>query len=78
MKKYRVTKITDDRFEGKHPNGIDAGYVKEGYIPFSPKEGECFFCGLLRTSRVTQELDENGIFKTLNSTYKLEEINEKV
>lgn len=78
MKKYRVTKITDDRFDGEHPNGINAGYVAEGYMPFLPTEGEMFYLGHLRTSTVTQALDKNGIFKTNNSTYKLEYIDEEV
>ena len=28
----RLTKLKDTKFEGKHPNQINEGYVKEGMI----------------------------------------------
>ena len=74
MKKYRLTKISDDIFDGEHPNGIDEGYIKEGYTNSLPVKGEMFFMGTLRTSTVTETLNEDSIFKTKNSTYKLEEL----
>ena len=75
MEKYKLTKISDDVFNNEHPNGINEGYVKTGEVWNGlPKLGNNFFIGTLRTSKVTSELDENGIFKTKNSTYKLEKI----
>lgn len=77
MKKFRLTKVSDDKFNGFHPNGIDEGYTKEGYMPLKPTVGERFYLGALRTSTVTEVIDATT-FKTLNSTYKLEEIDEEV
>jgi hypothetical protein len=73
-KKVRITKLSDDRFKGNHPNNINEGYVKEGYILESPTIGERFYVGNnFSTSPVTSEL-KGGIFKTIYSTYKLEYI----
>lgn len=75
MKKIRLTKIIDDAFEGNHPNGINVGYVKEGFISREPELGERFYIGAsFSTSPVTQLPDADGIFKTTYSTYKLETI----
>ena len=74
MKKYRIVKLSDDKFEGDHPNGIFEGYSKQGAIFKQPKVGERFICGNLITSTVTEGLNKDGVFKTNNSTYKLEEI----
>ena len=71
-KKVRLTKITDDHFEGKHPNGINVGFVKEGYMIEYPTIGERFDIGTLSTSPVIELPNEEGIFKTTYSTYKLE------
>lgn len=73
-KKIKLTKLSDDTFEGNHPNGIYAGYVKTGYMKDLPKVGERFFVigGMFSTSIVTKELNKNNIFKTTFSTYKIE------
>lgn len=81
MKKYRLTKLSDDMFEGKHPNFVYAGRYEEGHITSQPKVGERFLFGTgldhprnhLLTSIVTEIL-EDGKFKTINSTYQLIEI----
>lgn len=72
----KLTKLSDDAFDGKHPNGINAGYTKEvtqGIVPVA-KVGECFYFGSLRTSTVTRVLaDARGFtFNTLNSTYRVD------
>lgn len=81
MKKklYKLEKISDDVFEGKHPNFILAGMSWVGIYNNPPTVGERFslddvdHMGLyLRTSTVTELLDD-GLFKTRNSTYKLTE-----
>jgi hypothetical protein len=74
---YKLTKISDDVFNGFHPNGIDKGYTKSGEILAMPKVGECFYIAGLRTSRVTVEMDAKNIFKTRNSTYQLLKINDQ-
>ena len=33
MKKYKLTKLSDDRFNGNHPNQINEGDTKVGYAP---------------------------------------------
>ena len=72
---YKLTKITDVVFNNNHPNNINEGYVKTGELWNGlPKIGMGFFIGTLITSTVISELDENGIFKTKNSIYKLEKI----
>lgn len=79
MKKIKITKIKDDAFEGNHPNGINEGYTKKGYEINPPTLNERYAVGdgkmdrfPFSTSLVTQLPDENGVFKTLYSTYKLE------
>ena len=82
MKRIRLTKITDDAFNGNHPNGIYEGYSIEGEINTLPKIGERFYPEQRQkmdlyhrsfsTSIVTEELDKDNIFKTMYSTYKIE------
>ena len=81
MKKYKLIKLSDDMFDGNHPNFVYAGRYEEGHINSHPKVGERFHFGTgldhprnhLLTSTVTEIL-ENGKFKTINSTYQLLEI----
>jgi len=75
--KVIITKISDDVFNGFHPNYIDEGFQTIGIIDEALKVGErfrvlgiCRDSGLL-TSKVTEIISEN-IFKTENSTYKLD------
>lgn len=82
MKKVKLTKISDDVFNGKHPDGIFEGYVKEGLESRPPAIGERYYVqgrsisSIFITSPVTVLPDENGVFKTTYSTYKLEYLNE--
>ena len=79
--KYRLTKLLDDKFNGQNPNFILEGMSWEGHINSKPKKGERWHFGTekdhprnhLFVSVVTAEL-KKGIFKTKNSTYKLEKI----
>lgn len=73
-KQYKLTKLSDDQFDGHHPNNIDEGHVTIGEIFSMPEKGYRFVCGNLMTSTVKESIDDQGIFKTRNSTYKLEEI----
>ena len=73
-----LTKLSDDKFNGDHPNGINKGYSRLGYAWEDPTIGESFTIGTLWTSRVTEILTEKNtdnthevIFTTENSTYQL-------
>lgn len=76
-----LTKISDDVFEGKHPNYINTGYQMLGAFPGNPIISERYTIPgrhmheYLRTSIVTEILEDTDdilIFKTENSTYKIE------
>jgi len=69
-----LTKLQDN-FEGGHPNFIREGYEKKGIYDTLPKVGEPFWIHDMRTSTVTEICTHTSseiIFKTSNSTYKLE------
>lgn len=73
----RLTKVSDDRYNGNHPNGINEGYECVG-TPIGPLEVGTRFGvtgpkRFLVTSEVIKIIDENT-FKTRNSTYKIEDI----
>lgn len=71
----KLTKVSDEKFGGDHPNGVNPGYTKEGIILQHPKVGNRAMVGSVMTSRVTEIVSEDNtevMFKTENSTYKLE------
>ena len=70
-KRVRLTKLSDDHFDGKHPNGIFEGYVKEGTEIVPPTVGEMYWLDNFHTSVVQKIIDKNT-FKTTYSTYKIE------
>ena len=78
MVKIKLTKLSDDAFNGNHPNGINEGYTKIGYMIKKPTIGERFFVYQSKmysgfsTSIVTKKMNKEGIFKTTYSTYKIE------
>ena len=72
---WEIVKLSDDMFNGLHPNGIVEGYSSRGFVS-DLKVGKYFFCGSLRTSPVlgilsVDNLNREIIFKTENSTYRL-------
>ena len=72
---WEVVKLSDDMFNGLHPNGIVEGYSARGSVS-DLRVGDGFCCGSLRTSPVIGivSVDDGNreiIFKTINSTYKL-------
>ena len=75
----RLTKLKDTKFDGKHPNHINEGYVKEGMINLEKSnEHQCFLMikgdRFFNTSQVL-EIDEQESYDlahTLNSIYKVE------
>lgn len=80
---YELTKISDNRFNGHHPNGIHEGIVYKGKVKELPTVGKSFNIqykhktgigfGVFYTSEVTKVISD-GTFETLNSTYKLRKI----
>jgi len=77
----RLTKISDDRFKGNHPNGIFEGYTQYGVVVDDIKIGERFnvmgnhLTDYLSTSSVIEIIDDTT-FKTKNSTYRVEKFEE--
>jgi len=72
LKRIKLTKLSDEVFNGLHPNNINPGFEIEGYELIPVIINEPYWVGTnWRTSTVTKIMD-NGKFKTLNSTYKLE------
>ena len=74
-----LTKISDDKFNGNHPNGIIEGYTRVGKLINDVVIGDQILVvnntHYLRTSEVTEIIDDIT-FKTENSTYKIEVIYE--
>jgi uncharacterized protein len=75
----RLTKLKDIKFEGKHPNHINEGYVKEGIINVEKSnEHQCFLIikddRFFNTSQVLEidEQEDHDLAHTLNSIYKVE------
>jgi len=73
-KKVRLVKLSDDKYNGNHPNRIYEGDVRIGYPQQELTVGERFFISTptkwFTTSTVTEILDNK--FKTNNSTYSIE------
>lgn len=81
MKYYKVKKISDNKFNGVHPNGVNEGYTAEGFDKEdSFKVGNRLYLEdhsrWFRTSEIISIDNKNKIFTTKNSTYKFEIINE--
>ena len=70
-----LIKISDDKFNGNHPNGIIEGYTRVGKLINDIVIGDQVLVAnnarYLRTSEVTEIIDDIT-FKTENSTYKIE------
>ena len=77
----RLTKLKDNKFDGKHPNHINEGYVKEGTIDVErSNEHQCFLMikggRFFNTSQVVEIDEQEGydLAHTLNSIYKVEKL----
>ncbi len=70
-KRIKLTKISDDEFNGQHPNGINEGYTKTGDMLVPPTVGERFWLGRFSTSPVVKVISKTK-FKTVYSTYQIE------
>lgn len=75
MKTIKIVKLKDceDPYQANHiPSGCE--YIGEFHAP--PEVGECFYVGDdFRTSTVKEIINENT-FKTCNSIYRFETINQ--
>lgn len=77
--KVKLTKISDNKFDGNHPNGINVNYTKSGDLLYAPEISKPVYImdgwRSLKTSLVTEILSwENDLvtkFKTENSTYTI-------
>jgi uncharacterized protein DUF1653 len=76
-KRIKVTKLTDTRFSGKHPKGINTGYVREGIAFNDVEKDDCLVVEGFRTSTIIK-VNEDNTFNTLNSVYKVEFLDETV
>ena len=80
----KLQKISDDEFEGKHPNQIYRNHTVYGEIYKDLEVGAPLYLngvtgdshGFFYTSTVKEIIDENT-FKTKNSTYRIEVIDSK-
>ena len=79
--KVKLTKLSDDKFEGKHPNDINQGFSIEGTLRYDIDVGLPIMLDKVKhdywewfhTSTITDIIDEHT-FKTLNSTYRVESL----
>ncbi len=74
----KITKLTDDVFNGNHPNGIYEGHTVKGTEINPPKVGDRYevvdfnsMSNRISTSIVKEIIDKNTI-KTTYSTYRIE------
>ena len=77
--RIRVTKL-EERKDAHHPGNIPEGYIKEGLFVDYPQVGKGFFMITDRGGWVTsivQEIISFNMFKTMNSVYKIEPIEEE-
>ena len=78
----KLTKINDDKFKGHHPNQINEGFSIIGTITNNVSVGDALFLvtpedkryHYFHTSVITEIIDESK-FKTFNSTYEVEILN---
>lgn len=78
----KLTKLSDTRFFGEHPNKVNEGRVEEGvlHLELSNKH-QCFFLldgpdRYFHTSQVTKIEEHEGydLLTTLNSVYRVDPI----
>ncbi len=83
MKRVKLVKLIDNVFKGEHPGGFSVGdeFTGQELRPLTVGKGYVVITGVgisrgFTTSTVQSILDD-GIFTTLNSTYKLIDLDEK-
>lgn len=81
----KLQKITDDVFNGRHPNNINKNHIVYGTMYNDITVGEALFLsavsgdshGFFHTSIITEIIDTNN-FRTMNSTYHIEPTKEHI
>lgn len=76
----KITKISDTRYSGSHPNQINEGYTRQGVLNLElSNKHQCFFLldgpdRYFHTSKVLKIEEREGydLLTTLNSVYKVE------
>lgn len=80
-KYLKLTKLEDLRFEGNHPNGINRGYVLQGWCIDTPEPGYALYLYTSKsivttpsawTSAIVEVDYEKMIVTTKNSKYSIE------
>lgn len=79
VKKVILTKIRDDKYPNKHPEGLHVGYTKVGYLHEPITEGKGLllhyaaigFNPLVSINNISKVINEN-FFETKYAGYKLE------
>ncbi len=76
--RVKLQKISDDVYNGNHPNGVYEGDILSGYVKTLPVIGEQFYMydklinkPVAWTSKVVALNEDVGVIKTKNSTYKI-------
>lgn len=74
-----IEKTEDTKFKGEHPNGINVGYVLEGYMFQEPEVGKpvgvigAHFRGIVTsTVQKVEKIPTGWKVETQNSKYKIE------
>ena len=75
----KLIKLSDDVFNGDHPNCINESHVVYGNIVHGPEVGTSLFLtnvsgdsyGFFHTSYIKSISETDNTFKTKNSTYKI-------
>ena len=81
----KLQKITDDVFNGRHPNNINKNHTVYGTMYNNITVGDALLLiavsgdshGFFHTSIITEIIDANN-FKTMNSTYHIESAKEHI
>jgi hypothetical protein len=73
-----LTKLTDNTFDGNHPNGIYEGHIEKGIEHFPPTIGERYRVGMFFSTSPVKKINNDGTFNTIYSTYKLEYLNKNI
>ena len=75
-RKIRLIKVKEAD-NPRHPHNIPEGYVVEGEFVADPEVGETFWVGQRWRTSVVQEIISPDTFRTMNSIYKVETVDEQ-
>ena len=75
--RVKIVKLSDDAFNGEHPNGINKGFEQVGQTNNKPTIGERFQVGWSFSTSPVIEIINDKTFKTTYSTYSIEYLDDK-